>query len=202
MPLKQLATALIETSLNAVVQDDPELSRRLSRLKGKTIQVLVRELDMTMTFVLSQQQIDVLSQYEGAPDCYLSFQLSDLRELRDQANITKLIKQDKLILEGDVQLVQKFAQLITDCKPDIEEWLSRITGDVVAHTVVQGAKDAGSFLRGRFHKHQDHLSQVLTEEWRFLPGALEVAHFCDQVDEVKSASANLEVRLKKLLEQI
>lgn len=202
MPIKQFATAIIETSLNMMIHDDPELSRRLSRLKGNTIQVLVRELDMTLTFVLSQQQIDVLSHYENQPDCYLSFKLSDLPELREQANITKLIKQDKLVLEGDAQLAQKFAQLIADCKPDIEEWLSRITGDVVAHSVVQGARDVGSFIQNRAAKHQDHFSQVLTEEWKVFPGALEVAYFCDQVDEVNSLSANIESRLNKLSERI
>lgn len=82
----------------------------------------------------------MLGNYEGQPDCYLSLNLSVLPELRDQANITRLIKQDKLELEGDIQLAQKFSQLMTDCKPDIEEWLSRVTGDVVAHTLVQGTK--------------------------------------------------------------
>lgn len=91
------------------------------------IQVHLKEINKTLTFIFSQQ-IDVLANYEGEPDCYLSLNLSVLPELREQANITKLIKQDKLVLEGDIQLAQKFAQLMTDCKPDIEEWLSRVTG--------------------------------------------------------------------------
>ncbi|MCV5224257.1 SCP2 sterol-binding domain-containing protein, partial [Escherichia coli] len=86
--------------------------------------------------------------------CYLSLNLSVLPELRDQANITRLIKQDKLELEGDIQLAQKFSQLMTDCKPDIEEWLSRVTGDVVAHTLVQGTKNVGGFFVSQAEKHQ------------------------------------------------
>lgn len=200
MPLIQLATAVIELSLNTVINDDPELVRRLARLKGKVIQVQVRELDMRLTFVLSQQ-VDVSSEYEGEPDCFLSFKLSDLAELREQANITKMIKEDRLVLEGDVQLAQKFAQLLTDCKPDIEEWLSRLTGDAIAHSLVQGIKDLGQGLQKKASRHQDHLSQVLTEEWRVLPAPLEVAYFCDQVDEVKSQAANLEVKINRMLER-
>ncbi len=97
----------------------------------------------------------MLAEYEGQPDCYLSLNLSALPELREQSNITKLIKQDKLILEGDIQLAQKFAQLMTDCKPDLEEWLSRVTGDVVAHTLVQGVecrRPCGEAAT----KHQNH----------------------------------------------
>jgi ubiquinone biosynthesis protein UbiJ len=201
MPFEPLVTAVIETSLNTLIKDDPNLGRRLARLKGQVIQVHLKELNKTLTFVFSQQ-IDVLANYEGKPDCYLSLHLSVLPELREQANITKLIKQDKLVLEGDIQLAQKFSQLMTDCKPDIEEWLSRVTGDVVAHTVVQGAKNVGSLLTSQFNKHQNHLAQVLTEEWRIAPAPLEIAYFCDQVDDVKSQASRLEAKLSALLEKM
>ncbi|MEZ9563679.1 SCP2 domain-containing protein [Vibrio artabrorum] len=200
MPFDPLVTAVIETSLNTFVNDDPALVRRLSRLKGQIIQVHLKELNKTLTFVFSQQ-IDVLSEYEGQPDCYLSLNLSVLPELREQSNITKLIKQDKLILDGDIQLAQKFAQLMTDCKPDLEEWLSRVTGDVIAHTLVQGVKNVGGFVSQQVTKHQHHLAQVLTEEWKMAPAPLEVAHFCDQVDDVKSSAARLEAKLNTLLEK-
>ncbi|WP_210473302.1 ubiquinone biosynthesis accessory factor UbiJ [Vibrio crassostreae] len=200
MPFDPLVTAVIETSLNTFVNDDQALVRRLSRLKGQIIQVNLKELNKTLTFVFSQQ-IDVLSEYEGQPDCYLSLNLSVLPELREQSNITKLIKQDKLILEGDIQLAQKFAQLMTDCKPDLEEWLSRVTGDVVAHTLVQGVKNVGGFVAKQASKHQSHVAQVLTEEWNIAPAPLEVAHFCDQVDDVKSSAARLEAKLNALLEK-
>ncbi|PMN48566.1 hypothetical protein BCT31_05895 [Vibrio lentus] len=200
MPFDPLVTAVIETSLNTFVNDDPALVRRLSRLKGQIIQVNLKELNKTLTFVFSQQ-IDVLSDYEGQPDCYLSLNLSVLPELREQSNITKLIKQDKLILEGDIQLAQKFAQLMTDCKPDLEEWLSRVTGDVVAHTLVQGVKNVGGLVAKQATKHQNHLAQVLTEEWKIAPAPLEVAHFCDQVDDVKSSAARFEAKLNALLEK-
>ncbi|NVD08087.1 SCP2 domain-containing protein [Vibrio sp. JPW-9-11-11] len=200
MPFEPLVTAVIETTLNTLIHDDPELGRRLARLKGQVIQVHLKEVNKTLTFIFSQQ-IDVLANYEGQPDCYLSLNLSILPELREQSNITKLIKQDKLVLEGDIQLAQKFSQLMTDCKPDIEEWLSRVSGDVVAHTIVQGAKTMVESVKDGLQKQQNHLAQVLTEEWRIAPPPLEVAYFCDQVDEVKSQAARIEARLNQLLER-
>ncbi|GAB2653637.1 ubiquinone biosynthesis accessory factor UbiJ [Vibrio panuliri] len=200
MPFEPLVTAVIETTLNTLIKDDPELGRRLARLKGQVIQVHLKEVNKTLTFVFSQQ-IDVLANYEGEPDCYLSLNLSVLPELREQANITKLIKQDKLTLEGDIQLAQKFAQLMTDCKPDIEEWLSRATGDVVAHSLVKGATQVGQFMKSQAIKRQNQLGQVITEEWKLTPAPLEVAYFCDQVDDVKSHASRLEARLNQLLER-
>lgn len=200
MPFEPLVTAVIETTLNTLIQDDPELGRRLTRLKGQVIQVHLKEVNKTLTFVFSQQ-IDVLASYEGEPDCYLSLNLSVLPELREQANITKLIKQDKLVLEGDIQLAQKFAQLMTDCKPDMEEWLSRVTGDVIAHSLVSGATNLGQFVKSKAKKHQDYLGQVITEEWKLTPAPLEIAYFCDQVDDVKSQAARLEVKFNQLMER-
>lgn len=200
MPFDPLVTAVVETSLNRLIQDDPELGRRLTRLKGQVIQVHLKELNKTLTFVFSQQ-IDVLADYEGEPDCFLSLNLSVLPELREQANITDLIKQDKLDLRGDIQLAQKFAQLLKDCKPDIEEWLSRLTGDVVAHSVVQGAKNVSGFLKKQACKQQSHLAQVLTEEWQIAPPPLEIAYFCDQVDTLASQADRIEKQLNQLLEK-
>ncbi len=200
MPFEPLVTAAIESTLNTLINDDPELGRRLARLKGQVIQVHLKELNKTLTFIFSQQ-IDVLANYEGQPDCYLSLNLSILPELRDQSNITKLIKQDKVILEGDIQLAQKFSQLMTDCKPDIEEWLSRVTGDVVAHNLVQGVSNLGQFVKAKADKHQNHLAQVITEEWKLAPAPLEIAHFCDQVDDVRSQAARVEAKLNQLLER-
>ncbi|EGR0393806.1 SCP2 domain-containing protein [Vibrio vulnificus] len=200
MPFEPLITAVIETSLNVLVKDNPDLEKRLLRLKGQVIQVHLQEVNKTLTFIFSQQ-IDVLANYEGQPDCYLSLKLAVLPDLKEQANITKLIKQDKLILEGDIQLAQKFAQLISDAKPDVEEWVSRVTGDVVAHSLAQGVKNVGGFVGRQAKKQQYHLAQVITEEWRLAPGPLEVAYFCDQVDDAKSDLARLEARLQKLLEK-
>ena len=201
MPFEPLMTAVIETSLNTLIQDDPDLVRRLARLKGQVIQVHLKEFDKRLTFVFSQQ-VDVLAHYEGTPDCTLSLNVSVLPELKDQSNITKLIKQDKLELDGDIQLAQSFSQLITQCKPDIEEWISRVTGDVVAHTLVQGVTQIGQFARTQIRHQQDYLAQVVTEEWRLAPPPLEVAHFCDQVDEVKSQAARVEAKLNQLLERV
>jgi ubiquinone biosynthesis protein UbiJ len=197
----QIATAAIETTFNKLIQDNAEHARRLSRLKGRVLQVHLIEMKKTLTFVFSQQ-VDVLAHYEGAPDCYLSLHVSILPQLKDQNNITRLIKQEKIDVEGDLKLAQHFSQLMEECKPDIEEWISRVTGDVVAHTVVQGAREMTDWLKQQSRKHQNHVAQVLTEEWKIAPGPLEVAYFCDQVSDLSDGLTPVEERLKALATRI
>ncbi|PSU69106.1 hypothetical protein C9J21_10455 [Photobacterium phosphoreum] len=200
MPIDAFVTGAVETALNQLIKDDAESQRRLSRLRGKVISVTLNEFGKTLYFIFSQQ-IDVLAAYEGDVDCQLALNLAVLPELRQQANLTQLIKADKLSLDGDLQLAQHFSGLLSGLKPDIEEKLSYYSGDIVAHTVVSGVKSGGQFIQQRLRKRQQNLAQTLTEEWKLLPQPLEIAYFSDQVDDLKSDVGCFEARLNQLLER-
>ncbi|ELR63309.1 Protein YigP [Photobacterium marinum] len=200
MPFDAFVTGAVETSLNTLLKDDTESQRRLGRLRGKVISVTINEFGKTLTFVFSQQ-IDVLGAYEGDVDCRLALNLTVLPELRQQANLTQLIKADKLALDGDIQLAQQFSALLSGLKPDVEEKLSQYTGDIVAHTLVSGLKNGAEQIRKGVENRQRDLAEVVTEEWKLAPQALEIAHFADQVDDLKSDVARFEARLNTLLGQ-
>ncbi|MDX1303917.1 SCP2 domain-containing protein [Photobacterium sp.] len=200
MSFDAFVTGAVETSLNKLLKDDPDSLRRLARLRGKVISVTINEFGKKLIFIFSQQ-IDVLAAYEGDVDCQLALNLSVLPELRRKANLTRLIKADKLAVEGDIQLAQQFSTLLSGLKPDFEEKLSHYTGDIVAHTVVDGAKSGIRFIQRGVERCQRDLAEVITEEWKLVPQALEVAYFADQVDDLKSDCARLEARFNQLLEQ-
>ncbi|GAB3532114.1 ubiquinone biosynthesis accessory factor UbiJ [Photobacterium alginatilyticum] len=198
MPFDAFVTGAVETSLNTLLKDDAESQRRLGRLRGKVISVTINEFGKKLIFIFSQQ-IDVLAVYEGEVDCELALNLTVLPELRQQANLTQMIKADKLALEGDIQLAQQFSALLSGLKPDVEEKLSQYTGDIVAHTLVSGLKTGAQRIRQGARRRQRDLAEVITEEWKLAPQALEIAHFADLVDDLKSDVARFEARLDQLL---
>lgn len=200
MSFDALVTGAVETSLNTLLKDDADSQRRLARLRGKIISVTINEFGKQLIFIFSQQ-IDVLAVYDGDVDCQLALNLSVLSELRQQANLTQLIKADKLSLEGDIQLAQQFSALLSGLKPDVEEKLSQYTGDIVAHTVVSGLKNSARFIQRGVERRQRDLAEIITEEWKLAPQALEIAYFADQVDDLKSDSSRLEARFNQLLER-
>lgn len=205
MPLDPFVTAVVETSLNTLLKQDTESQRRLARLKGKVLRVRLTDINKQLVFVFSQQ-IDVLADFEGEADCDLSLAISVAPQLKDKANLTRLIKQDKLHLEGDIDVAQQFSSLLNGLNPDIAEWLSHYTGDVVAHTLVRGAQQGLAFLKQMTERNQRYVGELVVEEWRLAPGALEVAYFADQVDDVQSQASRLSARLdaleKKLAERV
>ncbi|EOD77681.1 Protein YigP [Grimontia indica] len=203
MPLDPLVTAVVETSLNTLLKQDVESQRRLARLKGKVLRVRLTGINKQLVFVFSQQ-IDVLADFEGDADCDLALAISVAPQLKDKANLTKLIKEDKLHLDGDIDVAQQFSNLLNGLNPDIAEWLSHYTGDVVAHTLVRGAQQGLAFLKQMTERNQRYVGELVVEEWRLAPGALEVAYFADQVDDVQSQASRLSARFeafeKKLAE--
>ncbi|AMG30667.1 SCP2 domain-containing protein [Grimontia hollisae] len=203
MPLDPFVTAVVETSLNTVLKQDAESQKRLARLKGNVLRVRLTDINKQLVFVFSQQ-IDVLADFEGEADCDLALAISVAPLLKDKANLTRLIKQDKLHLEGDIDVAQQFSSLLNGLNPDIAEWLSHYTGDVVAHTLVRGAQQGLAFLKQMTERNQRYVGELVVEEWRLAPGALEVAYFADQVDDVQSQASRLSARLdaieKKLAE--
>ncbi|OEE71207.1 hypothetical protein A1OO_00400 [Enterovibrio norvegicus FF-33] len=193
MPLDPLVTAVVETSLNSLVRQDAESQRRLARLKGKVLRVTLTDINKKLVFVFSQQ-IDVLADFDGDADCDLALAISVAPQLKDKANLTALIKQDKLHLDGDIDVAQQFSNLLNGLNLDIAEWLSHYTGDVVAHTMVRGAKQGLAFIKAFGERNQRYAAELVVEEWRLAPGALEVAYFADQVDEVQSQASRLHAR--------
>ncbi|WP_087024713.1 ubiquinone biosynthesis accessory factor UbiJ [Thaumasiovibrio subtropicus] len=198
-PLKVLVSGAIEVALNKLLTE--ENRPQLKRMQGKVLQVTLKELSLTMTYVFSQQ-IDVLGEYEGEPDCHLLLNITALPQLQQQSQITRLIKDDKLDVEGDLDLAQQFSSLLKQLKPDWEEVLSTYTGDVVAHTLVSGSKRQAERLKAWLTVRERDIAEVVTEEWRLAPGPLEVAHFCDQVDDLRSAQAHLEARFEQLSDRL
>lgn len=194
MALDALVTAVVETTLNALIDQDLESQRRLARLKGKILRVTLTDIKKEFVFVFSQQ-IDVLAKFEGKANCDLALAVSTAPKLKDKANLTSLIKQDLLLLEGDLDVAQNFSSLLNGLNLDIAEFLSAYIGDVLAHTLVYGAQKNWACTKRCHEKQQRYLAQLVVEEWRIVTGALEVAYFSGEVEDAQRQASLLDARL-------
>ena len=201
MPMDAMVTAVIETSLNQLLALDKQSPARLRKLAGKVLKLELRELK-PLWFVFSERRLDVLARYEGEPDAVLSLSLTAIGLLKDPSALTRYIREDKLDLSGDPQLVQAFSALLGELDIDWEEELSRYTGDVVAHTLCSGARQARRFVGRELCRSQRQVAEYLTEEARLAPGPLEVASFNDDVDELAQQMKAVELRLARLEQQV
>ncbi|MFT6985068.1 MAG: ubiquinone biosynthesis protein UbiJ [Psychromonas sp.] len=202
MPLDNLVCGLLETAINKLHQLDSSALQRRKMLDGVIIGVTLKELNKPLYFVISKQQIDVLAKYEGQADCFIRLNISALNELQNNHQLTHLIKSEQLEVEGDIQLAQQFAQLLTEMNIDWEEFLSSKVGDLLAHKFCYHSKQCRLGVSQQLKKIEKQSAEFITEELKLAPGALQVAYFCEQVSDLEKQCLQLEARITQRLHKI
>ncbi len=198
MPFKPMVAAGIERVLNTFLYRESALASARQRLYGKVLRVVLQEFSSPFVLVFSEQQIDVLSEWEGEADCSVITQLRVLPKLRDRQQLTALIRSGELEVQGDIQVVQNLVALADLAEFDPAEVLAPWTGDIAAEGLSKFLRGGARLLRHGMQRQQRYVAEVLTEEWRVAPGALEVAWFSEETAAVERATEALAQRLDKL----
>lgn len=198
MPFKPMVAAGIERVLNTFLYRESALASARQRLYGKVLRVVLQEFSSPFVLVFSEQQIDVLSEWEGEADCSVITQLRVLPKLRDRQQLTALIRSGELEVQGDIQVVQNLVALADLAEFDPAEVLAPWTGDIAAEGISKFLRGGARLLRHGMQRQQRYVAEVLTEEWRVAPGALEVAWFSEETAAVERATEALAQRLDKL----
>lgn len=198
MPLMSLITAGTEQAFNTLLWRDKALKPARQRLQGKVLRVVLQEFSTPLALAFSEQQMDVLGQWEGEADCTVITRLAVLPVLRDRQQLTRLIRQNDLEVQGDIQVVQNLVSLLDMAELDPAELLAPWMGDVAAESIGRFLREGGHFLKNRFVRQQRYIADALTEEWRMAPGPLEVAWFSEETQALDTAATALLRRLEKL----
>ncbi|MGH8198517.1 MAG: ubiquinone biosynthesis accessory factor UbiJ [Steroidobacteraceae bacterium] len=98
-------------------------------------------------------------------------------------------------LHGDAEIAEGFRKLLAAARPDLEEELSRFTGDVAAHYLAGFARDAFEFGQRARDTFARNIAEYLTEESHDLPTRIEVEEFLAGVDQLREAVDRFETRL-------
>lgn len=196
-----LVCAAIETGFNRLPPQAKDDYARQKSLHGKVICIQLSQLSWPI-YLLFSKQVQVMSYYEGDVTVTVNADASTLYQLTEGANLTELIKQDKLSLDGDIQLLQTFSHYLQNIHFDFAEPLSRYIGDAPTHKLVTGMKTIGQDIKQVMLKTRSHISQLTTEEYRLAPNKIEALHFRDNLDDLVSQTDRIEVRIAKLSEQI
>ncbi|MCS6242225.1 ubiquinone biosynthesis accessory factor UbiJ [Shewanella baltica] len=196
-----LVSAAIETGLKKLQAQAGDDYSRQRQLHGKVFRIQLSQLSWPLYLVFAKE-IQVLSRYEGDVDVSLHADATTLYRLSEGANLTELIKQDKLKLEGDLNLLQSFSQYLRGIEFDFAEPISRYLGDGPTHKLISTGHQAKSFALEVLRKTRSHLGQLAVEEYRLAPHPIELLHFRDQMDDLVADTRAIEQRIAQLRDQI
>ncbi|MET0010670.1 MAG: SCP2 sterol-binding domain-containing protein, partial [Candidatus Thiodiazotropha sp. 6PLUC4] len=120
----------LEQLLNQAIKLDPESPTRLAPIQGSVIQLDIVGLGISIYLIPEPQGFQLLSYYEGEPDCLLRGTLLDLASMRHDRSSTEQLFNGSVTIEGDTALAQRFGEFFSALDIDWEEQLSRLTGDI------------------------------------------------------------------------
>ncbi|MFC0445590.1 SCP2 domain-containing protein [Pseudidiomarina halophila] len=192
-----LPTQLVESFANHILHLDGQTPQRLQKLEGRRLRLSLKELGKPLTLGVTAQGVMLSWVDDSIVDCHIVTEIAVLPELRDSANITRLIKADKLDIEGDPMLAQQLSKLLTDLDIDWPEQLSQRLGDVPAQLLVN------AFRRGRKRAErfqadsQQWVRDALVEEQHLLPARERFIQFQQDMQALRAQVDKLERHLKE-----
>ncbi|MFB2657081.1 ubiquinone biosynthesis accessory factor UbiJ [Shewanella xiamenensis] len=196
-----LACAAIEMGLKQLQTQAGDAYARQRQLHGKVFRIQLTQLNWPIYLVFAKE-IQILSRYEGDVDVSLHADATTLYRVSEGANLTELIKQDKLKLEGDLNLLQSFSQYLRSIEFDFAEPISRYLGDGPTHQLISTSHQAKGFALEVLRKTRSHLGQLAIEEYRLAPHRIELIHLCDQINDLVTDTRALEQRIAQLRDSI
>jgi ubiquinone biosynthesis accessory factor UbiJ len=105
-------------------------------------------------------------------------------------------------ITGDAQVAARYRELIALARPDWEEELSRLVGDLPARRLALAASGALAFAARVRRTAGENLAEYLTEESRDLVSKPELEEFLLGVDQLRETADRVDARLTRLEQRL
>lgn len=195
--LSLLPWMLIERLLNDLLKRDPSAPTRMARLNGKQVRFDIKELPFELTVAVDSVQVRLSTLADDSVDCWIQTELGVLPELKDTANLTRLIKADKLDIEGDPVYAQQLVALFKELDVDWQAELAAKVGDAPAYWLTQLWQRSRKRFAEFRASQQRWVTGVVIEEKQLLPARLEFEQFSAEVQQLRAQIERLERRMQR-----
>ena len=112
------------------------------------------------------------------------------------------MRDGQLNFQGDIATGQKFQKLMQYAKPDVEEELSNIVGDVTARGMGKANEKFSTWLTNSQEIIEQNISEYLQEEKQILPSQYEFSKFQKAVNKLRDDVDSFEIKLSRLLNSV
>jgi len=185
---------LAAATLNHVLAQNPWALQRLTPLAGKTFAIHAAPLP-TLSFTIQPEGTLKNASPGASAEATLSATPDALlRYFTVEPHDPTLIH-----MTGDTQLGAEIGHILAHISWEAEEDLSRLFGDVIAHRLA-------GFTRGWFDWRKQSVlnlataaSEYFTEERPLIAKHSHIEQFAQEVDAMREATDQLEVRIQKLV---
>jgi ubiquinone biosynthesis protein UbiJ len=182
--------------LNRNVAESSRATALAGQLEGRVLALALEGTPLTLYFSVTGGRFSIATAHEGAPDANLAGTPLGLLSLVGSG--ADRLRTAGVRIEGDAEVAQRFQSLLQQARPDVEEELSRVMGDVAAHQVASFARGLLDWGRRAADSFSHNVSEYLQEEGRDVPTRVELEEFLESVDQLRESADRFEARLAQL----
>ena len=196
----QAALRPVANLLNRNIRETTSARELCHDLDGTVVAVNVRSTGLAAWFEVNGDGVNIAGESDKEPDVIITGSLLTLAQMAGQSG-ESAIRDGSLELSGDARKAQAFQRLLSLARPDIEEELSGVIGDVAAHRLGELARGVGRWRQEVHETMAANIREYLQEESGELPSRYEAERFAEDVDTLRDDVERSEARLNRLLER-
>lgn len=193
MSVLNVGTRGFVTAVNHLLKSAPWARERLAPHAERCVRLLAEPVDLLFTIDIHGYLVEAAADCE--PAVTLSLPLSAVPGLL-AGDANKAM--NAVRIEGNADLADALGFVFRNLRWDVEEDLSRVFGDIVAHRLVLGAQGLRQFHERAWAGLTGNVAEYLAEEQQALVNRLAVGGFSDDLRALRDDLARLEKRLDRL----
>jgi len=202
MKIPAVFLSVIEKAINRYLSLDPVATQKLHEFDEKIIAVELRGFDLIFYVKIVADGVSVSKEAPEEIDTWLigsPVSLLNMAAAKQGQDSENILFSGDVEIKGDVELGQALKKILNEIEIDLEEQLSKITGDVIAHQVGNLARSSKAWSKKTIDTLQLNTAEYLQEESQQLPRRHEVDKFIFSVDLIRSDIDRMEARVNRLL---
>jgi ubiquinone biosynthesis protein UbiJ len=186
----------VTTIINRQIAETTPARELCDELDDRLLAVRVKDTGLAIYLLVNDGQLLLSPSPVGEADVVISGSLFSLARLAGPAG-EDLIRQGAVDIIGDAVIAQSFQKLLRYGRPDFEEQMSTVIGDVAAHGIGEATRNVGRWGREARATMQQNVTEYLQEESRVTPSRYEVEAFRERVERLRDDVDRFAARLKK-----
>ena len=186
---------MLETGINGVLSMDTQATPALERLEGRTLEVHLDGLEITLYFSVARERFKVSTSHasdkgevdtkvKGSPGALFAMAVPEWGKASSGVHI-----------EGDAMLARDLEKLFKKLDPDWEEPLTRVFGDLLGHQMAVAIRQGSRWAKQAAQSSGEMLKDYLQEEAQVAVHPMAMEAFLNDVDELREAADRVEARI-------
>jgi ubiquinone biosynthesis protein UbiJ len=190
----------VASIINRGIDDNDDAQNLCDALDGRSLRIVAKPLPKPILISAADGMVDVSSDTQKQADAEISGTVIELNRLMFIDSHAP-IREGHVEITGDVEIADRFRELLLCARPDLEEELADWFGASLASQLSSFTRDTRTWAADLAEDLTDRATDYLHEDAGQLPAHNEINSHFAAVDELVNDVERLQTRLDRLTEK-